>query len=61
MWFVGRRCCLYRMVRESHIDKMAFEQRPKGSVGTSRAKVGERFPDRGMERTKALNQEHAGH
>lgn len=61
MWFVGRGCCLYRMVRESHIDKMAFEQRPEGSAGTSHAKVWEIFPDRGMERTKALNQEYDGH
>lgn len=61
MWFVGRGCCLYSMVRESCIDKMTFGQRPEGRVGTSHAKVGERFPDRGMERTKALTQECAGH
>lgn len=27
----------YRMVRESHLDKMAFEQRPEGSEGRSHA------------------------
>lgn len=35
----GGCCCFikYGMVRESHVDKMAFEQRPEGSEGTSRA------------------------
>lgn len=35
-WFVEQGVAvLYRMVRESHIDKMAFEKKPEASEGTS--------------------------